>query len=111
MYSYGGTLIDFNGNRFKEYFAIGGYKTGEWSQLPDRLTVKVIEYTYTRNNTPNGISPTLSAEITDYRTLIYSDTSNPLFSFIYKKRELAVKEAKGLAANLEAHLILELPES
>jgi len=106
MYSYSGTLIDFANNSFKEYFAVGGIKTGEWAPLPERLTIKVIEHVYTGTNTPNGISPTLSSTITDYRTLIYADTATPKFAFIYKKKELAVKEAKVLSSNLGAEMTI-----
>ncbi|WP_373495816.1 hypothetical protein, partial [Aquiflexum sp.] len=76
--SYSGTLIDFTEKRFKEYFSIGGYKFGEWANLPDISTVKVISNSYVITNTPNGISPTFSGKVTDFRTFLYSDASKPV---------------------------------
>lgn len=85
--SYGGTFIDFTEKRFKEYFSIGGYKFGEWTTLPVILTVKVISTSYISTNTPNGISPTLSGRVTDFKILIYSKVSKPVFSFVYSNRD------------------------
>ena len=108
--SYGGTLIDFEEKKSKEYFSIGGYKFGEWTSLPVILTVKVISTSYISTNTPNGISPTLSGKITDFKTLIYSNASKPVLSFNYSKRERAVKTAKHLASKFNADLVLHIPE-
>lgn len=104
--SYGGILIDFSGNRFKEYVSIGGYKTGEWTTLPVIVTVKVISTSYKSTNTPNGISKSLSGKVTDFTTLIYANTSSPVLSFVCSDRNKAVRQAKYLAANLNADLIL-----
>lgn len=108
--SYDGTLIDFTQKRFKEYVSIGGYKFGEWVALPDILKIKVISTTYIRGNTPNGISPTLSGKVTDFKTLIYSNTSKPEFSFKYSSMDEAVKHARRLAADLNADLVLNIQE-
>ena len=109
--SYGGTLINFTEKRFKDYFSFGGYKFGEWTPLPDILTVKVISTNYVSTNIPNGISPTLSGKVTDFKTLIYSNASKPVLSFVYSDMDKAVKHAKCLASNLNADLILNLPKS
>ena len=108
--SYGGTLIDFTERRYKEYYSIGGYKYGEWTQLPVILTVKVISANYISTNTPNGISPTLSGKVIDFKTLIYSAASKPVLSFVYSNRDKAVKNAKVLATSLNADLVLNLTE-
>lgn len=108
--SYGGTLIDFDEKRVKEYFSIGGYELGEWTTLPVILTLKVISTSYMSTNTPNGISPTLSGKITDFKILIYSNASKPVLSFVYSNRNKAVKYAKRLASNLNAELVLNIPE-
>lgn len=105
--SYGGTLIDFTKKRFKAYWSIGGYKFGEWKKLPVILKVKVISTSYIRTNTPNGISPTLSGKVTDFKTLIYSNASKPVFSFVYSNRDKALKHAKSLASKLNADLVLD----
>jgi hypothetical protein len=108
--SYAGTLIDFTDKRFKEYLSIGGYKFGKWKTLPVNLKVKVFSTTYKSTNTPNGISPTLSGKVTDFKTLIYSNASKPVLSFVYSNREKAIKHAKSLASGLNADLVLNIPE-
>jgi hypothetical protein len=106
--SYDGPLIDFTQKRFKEYLSIGSYKFGEWVALPD--IIKVISTSYIRRNTPNGISPTLSGKVTDFKTLIYSNSPKPEFSLKYSNMDKAVKHARRLAADLNADLILNIPE-
>ncbi len=107
--SYGGTLIDFTQKRFKEYVYIGGYKSGEWIALPDISKIKVISASYLSTNMPNGISPTLSVKVTDFKILIYSNSHKPVFSFKYSNMDKAVKHAKRLAADLNADLDLDIP--
>lgn len=108
--SYDGTLIDFSQMRFKKYLSIGGYKFGEWVALPDIRKIKVISTSYLSSNTPNGISPTLSGKVTDFKTLLYSNGSKPVFSFEYSRMNTAVKHARRLASELNADLILSIPE-
>ncbi|MGK7394369.1 MAG: hypothetical protein ACNS62_07340 [Candidatus Cyclobacteriaceae bacterium M3_2C_046] len=108
--SYGGTLIDFTKNRYKEYFSIAGYKLGEWTTLPIILKVKVISTSYMSTNKPNGISPTFSGRVTVFRTFIYSNTATPVFSFMYSDRRKAVRHARTLASNFMADLVLHIPE-
>ena len=104
--SYSGTLIDFTNRRLQEYSSICGFKFGEWTTLPAISTVKVISTSYINTSTPNGISPTLSGKVTDFRTLMYSNDSTPVLSFVYSNREKAVKHAECLASHLHADLIL-----
>ena len=108
--SYGGTLIDFTQKKLKEYLSIGGYKFGKWTALPDILKIKVILTSYISSNIPNGISPTFSGEVTDFKTLIYSNSSELVLSFKYSNKDKAVKQANRLAANLNADLVLNVPE-
>src|SRR5690606_15020662 len=109
--AYGGTIIDFKGMRFKEYFSFGGYKFGNWASLPPISIVKVIARSYRSTNTPNGISPTLSGKVTDFRIFAYSNDSKSEFSFIYSDRDKALDAAKNLASNLNADLVLNMPKS
>ena len=110
VFSYGGTLIDYTDNRFKDYFSFIGYKMGKWSPLPKISTIKIISIKYMSNNTPNGISPTISGKVTDFRILLYSDASEPTFSFVYTNSNEAIKNAKTLASNLKANLVLNISE-
>ncbi|QCK15590.1 hypothetical protein [Mangrovivirga cuniculi] len=106
--SYGGIVIDLSQKRFKEYLSIGGYKFGEWTELPEILKIKVISNSYINSNTPNGISPTFSGKVTDFKTLIYSNSSKPVFSFKYSNADDAVKNARHLANDLNADLVINV---
>lgn len=88
---------------------MGGYKFGEWTRLPVILTVKVRSSSYMSTNTPNGISPSLSGKVTDFKTLIYADASKPVLSFVYSSRDKAIKHARTLAIHLEAELEVNIP--
>ena len=106
--SFGGTLIDYSEKRFRDYISICGFKFGEWTSLPFILKITVVPISYMSQNTPNGISPTLSGKVSEFRTLIYSHDSNPVFTFIY--REKAFKQANNLASNLNASLVIYIAE-
>lgn len=108
IFSYEGTLIDYTDNRIKNYFSFIGYKMGKWSPLPNISTIKVISIKYISKNTPNGISPTFSGKVTDFRILLYSDASEPTFSFVYTNSNEAIKTAELLASNLNANLVLSI---
>lgn len=108
--SYGGTMIDFTQNRFKEYQSVVGYKFGEWNTLPEIIKVKVISNSYISSNTPNGISPTFSGKVTEFKILIYSKPSVPVLSLVSSYEDKAVKYAKDLASNLNAELVLNIQE-
>ena len=106
--TYHGTLIDFRLNRFKEYQSVVGYKFGEWITLPEIAKVEVISVSYLSSNTPNGISPTLSGKVTEFKTIIYSKSYVPVLSFISSNEDKAVKHAKDLASHLNVELVLDI---
>lgn len=103
--TYSGTTIDFANNRFIEYSTIVGFKTGEWTTLPEIIKVKVISSSRMETNKPNGISPTFSGKVTYFKVLLYSTSSKPLLSFVYSKKAKSLNDAKILAAHLNAELI------
>lgn len=102
--SYGGTLIDFGTKGVKEYFVFCGYRTGRWEPLPPIEKVKVVATSFRSTNTPNGISPTLSGKVTEYKVLLYSDNPTPTFSFIYTKEDEAKTKAQQIAKGLDVEL-------
>jgi hypothetical protein len=106
--SYGGTLIDLRNKRIRTYYSIAGYKLGDWTTLPNISHIKVISTSYVRTNVPNGISPTFSGKVTDFKILLYLDDTKPTLAFVYSKKKKAVKQATKLAANLKAELIVEI---
>ena len=107
--SYDGTLINYTEKKFKEYSSVCGYKFGSWTSLPVIRTVKVVSSSYMSTNMPNGISPSFSGKVTDFKTLVYSDAAKPVLSLVYSNREKAVKQARSLASNLNADLVLSIP--
>ena len=109
--SFSGVCIDYAKKRFQEYTSVLGYKFGEWEDLPDISEVKAISVSYMSSNTPNGISPTLSGRVTDYKILIYSTYAQTVLSFEYTKKKQAEENARELATSLNAKLVLNLPEN
>ncbi|KEO73071.1 hypothetical protein [Anditalea andensis] len=105
---YCGTLIDFPNKRYKNYVSIGYFRYGEWICLPDLNNITVVSVNYIRHNTPNGISPTLSGQVTDYRILIFSNDSEPVLSFIYSDIVEAVRDAEYIASHLKVNLVYHL---
>lgn len=108
--SYGGILIDFTGKRYKDYLSIAGFGFGNWAPLPDILTVELISTKKRSTNTPNGISPTLSGNVIEFKTLLYSTAALPLLSFVCFNRDKAITQAQCLASGLKADLVIHLPE-
>ena len=106
LFSYSGTLIDFTKNKVKEYSSIAGYRFGEWTVLPTIATVQVVSSSYVSSNTPNGVSPTLSGKVTDFKIVVCSDAADPALSFVYADKKKAIKHARVLASNLNANLVL-----
>ncbi|MDW3192925.1 MAG: hypothetical protein R8G66_11190 [Cytophagales bacterium] len=106
--SYSGVLIDYSQKRYKEYTSVAGYKFGEWEVLPTVSEVQVLSISYIHTNSPNGVSPTLSGRVTDYKTLLYADDGQPLLSLDYTNKNQAVKQAEDLASSLNAELVFKL---
>lgn len=104
--SYSGTLIDFSEKRVKEYSIFCGFQNGDWQAIPEIRKVKVINANFKSSNTPNGISPTLSGQVTEYKVLLYGSAPTPVTSFIYKREDQALENAKLLAMGLQAELQL-----
>ncbi|MEB2783442.1 hypothetical protein [Algoriphagus persicinus] len=94
-----GTLIDFEGNKFKEYQSIFWIKFGEWQELAKIEQVELILHSFRRTNTPNGISPTLSREITIYKcVLVAGGTKFISLDFVSEKE--AIKALQTLKSGL-----------
>lgn len=106
LFTYSGTAIDFTEKRFQEYISIMGFKLGTWQELPPINMVKVVSRTTLRKNTPNGISPTLSGNVTDHSILLYTDSSQAVFSFSYSNQSKATQQARYLADGVNSELIL-----
>ena len=95
--SYPGMLIDFTQARYKEYYTVCGIKFGQWVGLPKINSVRVVSATYTSTNTANGISPTLSGKVTEYRLQLLSAEGTPALSLPYASRKKATRQAQRMA--------------
>ncbi|MDN3688977.1 hypothetical protein [Cyclobacterium jeungdonense] len=74
------------------------------------MTVEVISTNKRSTNIPNGISPTLSGNVIEFKALLYPTASQPLLSFVYLNRDQAITQAQRLASGLNADLVLRIPE-
>ncbi|MEL7146845.1 MAG: hypothetical protein AAFO69_10785 [Bacteroidota bacterium] len=108
MFTYSGTLIDFTNGRVKEYQSIAGLKIGQWSNLPAVHTVRVVSVNSHHSNVSNGVSPTFSGTVTEFKVVLYQDSHLPSYTFTYAKEEIALKDAKVLASMLSATLETQL---
>lgn len=97
---YGGTLINFKGKKIKEYHAVLGYKFGEWKDLPDITSVRLIAHSYEDTNISNGISPTLSGEVTDYLGVLCNQEEEPVVSLLFTREKKAIAEINKIADQL-----------
>ncbi|MEN2280689.1 hypothetical protein AAGF08_01025 [Algoriphagus sp. SE2] len=86
---YSGTLIDFDKRLFKEYQSILWFKIGEWQELPKIEKAELILHSFRSTNTPNGISPTLSQNITIYKCVLLANGTKFL-AFDFNKEKDAV---------------------
>ena len=68
--TYSGRLIDFEAKKIKKYQQILWFKVGKWENLPAIEHAELIHYNYQHRNIPNGISPTISTEITIYKCVL-----------------------------------------
>lgn len=99
-FCYTGILIDFKGRKYKTYFNIGWYKTGEWIQLPADLTIDFLKITYKGRSTSNGVSPTFSGKVKVYIIHIRSSQDEKILSFEYESKQKAHRKLEELKAGL-----------
>ncbi|MFC5626800.1 hypothetical protein [Algoriphagus winogradskyi] len=90
---YTGTQIDFHRNRFKAYQSILWIKIGDWQELPKIENAELILHSFRSTNTPNGISPTLSRDVTIYKCVLLSNGAKFLaLDFAKEKDAVAALE-------------------
>lgn len=87
--TYGGIIIDFEAHKLKKYHSIFWIKRGKRQSLPEIENAELIHHTYIETNTPNGISPTLSGEVTVYKCVLLVNREKFLV-FDYSREKDAV---------------------
>jgi len=107
MSTQSGIFISFDKLRLKEYTYILGFKVGEWISISDVCILSISTETSRTNNTPNGISPTLSRYTTNHWVHMYGPNNVLIHSILYDKKEMALKHSKLIATQLGTELNLE----
>lgn len=75
-----------------------GFKFGRWEALPAISSIKVVSNTSRIINEANGVSPTMSGDVTDHTVFAYAlDAGIPYFSFSFSKEQEATDAANQLA--------------
>ncbi len=84
-----GTELDFQNNRFREYYSVGWFKFGEWQDLPKIEHAEMIIHSFRSQHIPNGITPTMSGEVTLYKCVLLAGGSKFLV-FDYSREKDAI---------------------
>ncbi|MDX5340305.1 MAG: hypothetical protein LPK25_14855 [Cyclobacteriaceae bacterium] len=98
--TFSGTLIDLGKKKIKRYQSIFWVKTGKWEPLPRINHAELIHHTYQHRNLPNGISPTISSEITTYKCVLKLE-GNELLVFDYAKEKDAIHALAQIQKGLQ----------
>jgi hypothetical protein len=106
--SYAGTFFDFTNKRYKIYYALVGYKFGQWKTLPPLQLVKVFPYTFKGDMTPNGINPTPTVKFTRYIVALYGDQPKPVVSLEYENKNDALEGGKIISNETKATFNIQL---
>ena len=98
---YTGIQLDSSQKRIREYISMLGIRFGQWEHLPVISSIKWKEINRTSSNTPNGVSPTLSGNITFYKVILYGEDAKPVYSFDYNKKDIAKEKVHELESILK----------
>ncbi|PZX58309.1 hypothetical protein LV84_01514 [Algoriphagus ratkowskyi] len=66
-------LIDFDRKKYKEYQTILWYKMGDWMNLPSVNQAEIVQHSFRRTFVPNGITPTMSGQVTIHKVVLLTD--------------------------------------
>ncbi|HSZ71550.1 MAG TPA: hypothetical protein VK750_02670, partial [Cytophagaceae bacterium] len=94
VFSYRGTLFDFTGKRYKDYYSFCGIQIGQWETLPDLKLIKVFPHTFKNVLGSNGINPSAAVKVTRYVMVLYADKHKPEMVFEHDDMHRTLKEAK-----------------
>ncbi|WP_338224776.1 hypothetical protein [Algoriphagus confluentis] len=98
--TFSGTLIDFEKKKIKRYQSMLWVKAGKWEPLPGINHAELIHHTYQHRNLPNGISPTISSEITTYKCVLKLE-GNELLVFDYAREKDAIRALAQIQKGLQ----------
>ncbi|MTI21485.1 hypothetical protein E1176_10690 [Fulvivirga sp. RKSG066] len=104
-FSYEGLQLDFVNKRKREFTSVLGLKFGEWVGIEHLTTLSISSHSRLAQNTPNGITPTLSAVETLFKITAHS-THSKVFTLWFHKKE----KARQLGNLMSGHFNVSLQE-
>jgi hypothetical protein len=109
--SYSGILFDFTNQRYQSYYALCGFRMGQWQALSSIKLIKLFPHTYKGATTTNGVNPSSITQVTHYIIALYSDKFKPVLVIENDYLDKALIDAKILSDKLSAPLELNLPSN
>ena len=101
---YSGIEVDMSGKRFRNFRAFLGIKLGDWTDIPALNGIYLFSQTEEFTSMPNGITPTLSGNVTDFYVMGISTDTKPVFSLAYEEKAKAQEAAEKISKGLEVSL-------
>mgnify|MGYP003638770122 CR=1 FL=1 len=92
-------LIDFERRKYKEYQSILWYKMGDWMDLPSVNKAEIVQHSFRRTFVPNGITPTMSGQVTVHKVVLLVD-GRKFLALDYNDEKKAVRALEELMAGL-----------
>ncbi len=107
IFTFSGLEIDFTRNVLREYFSFCGIKLGKWTPVPPIRKIKLKSSSQKIVNVKNGISPTMSGTVREYRIVLYANQATPFLSFSYSKKEESLRNAELFSINFNTAVEIE----
>lgn len=95
-----GIFVDFQKKRWRNYDSVIGFRFGNWYDLPKIEKADLVVHQFRSKNTPNGITPTLSGELTLHKCVLLTNEEAYLV-FDYSKEKNAIKALEELKRGLD----------
>ncbi|MEM9856576.1 MAG: hypothetical protein AAF843_04450 [Bacteroidota bacterium] len=103
--TYSGTIIHLRDRKIKEYSAFMGFQFGKWQALPTLSHVRHTTQKRKVTNFTNGVSPTLSGNVTFHYIILLNIENEPVYTFSFSKEKKALKKLNQLAEGLNLKVL------
>ncbi len=104
--TFDGLQLDLKNKKQRDFIAILGFKRGDWRPIEAISAIIASSHSRHAQNTPNGISPTLSGTVTLYKLTAYSDLES-LFTLWFHQKE----KARHLGKMMSDHFKIQLQDN
>jgi hypothetical protein len=95
-----GILLDFGGNRIKHFQNVLWMNFGDWEMIPQVQEIELIHHSYQTKNIPNGITPTMSGNITMYKCVLKSK-DEVILSLDFSEEKVAIEAMEEIQGMIE----------